>query len=155
MKDQKKQIELMSYPDGGKKLIPADMLSELIRLGWVRESYEAHEFNLCDEEEIDKIISDSNADTKPQYTSEKWKHEIQMFPDGSHDCLADENGDFIADFGLIGDKETLSRAKLAAAAPDMLEALKVLRVEAYKGERTDLLEIIDPVIAKAEGRGNE
>lgn len=53
------------------------------------------------------------------------------------------------------DAEAEANARLIAAAPDMLEALKVLRVEAYKGERTDLLEIIDPVIAKAEGRGNE
>ena len=41
--------------------------------------------------------------------------------------------------------------RLIAAAPKMYEALKEVQREALKSERTDLLEIITPAIAKAEG----
>lgn len=59
------------------------------------------------------------------HTPEEWKTEHQQYEDGSHICVADQNGDWVADCGKSGDKDAERHAKLIAAAPDLLKALKL------------------------------
>jgi len=54
-----------------------------------------------------------------------WKKEYQQYPNGTHCCVALENGDWIADCGLEGDNEAEANAHLIAAAPEMYEALSL------------------------------
>jgi len=41
-----------------------------------------------------------------------YKVEYQQYPDGTHICIAKENGDWVADCGLEGNKECEDNARL-------------------------------------------
>jgi hypothetical protein len=91
-----------------------------------------------------------------------WQTEYQQYPDGAHICVADSNGDWIADCGNKGNKESEANARLIASAPELLETLKEVKqlLAGYLGESetamsTDYkaLERAEQIIAKAEGRG--
>lgn len=47
-----------------------------------------------------------------------FKLEIQQYPDGPHNCIADANGDWVADFGPVSE----SKADLANIAVDAINA---------------------------------
>lgn len=59
-------------------------------------------------------------------TKGKWIREYQQYEDGSHECLADENGDWIADFGHEGTLEANSNSMLCKEAKEMAKALQAL-----------------------------
>jgi hypothetical protein len=66
--------------------------------------------------------------SKFKHTPGPWKVEIQQYPEGSHICVADNAGDWVADCGKMStlpsnNKEATANAKLISAAPDLLEAL--------------------------------
>lgn len=51
----------------------------------------------------------------------KYKVEYQLYPDGTHVCVADRKGDFVADCGLVGDKEAEDMAATIVGALNGLD----------------------------------
>jgi predicted nuclease with TOPRIM domain len=62
---------------------------------------------------------------KTQHTP-AFKVEYQQYEDGSHVCLATESGDWVADFGKEGNKESEKNAKLFADLLRERDELKTL-----------------------------
>lgn len=92
---------------------------------------------------------------KTEHTLGPWKTEFQQYEDGSHLCIADKEGNWIADIG----KEEFalkSNAKLIAAAPELLRALLYVRgvlANAPKGQYDGItLKTMNKAIKSATGK---
>ena len=93
--------------------------------------------------------------TAPKHTKGPWKcakgrsaHPVSMVWSDSGAICGPYYGTNVTE------EEAQANARLIAAAPEMLEALKIFRGLAYHGEHAGLnhLAFTDSVIAKAEGR---
>ena len=83
--------------------------------------------------------------TKQQYTPGPW----QFMLDGFY--INNSTGECIAEIYGWGDLRD-ANANLIAAAPDLLEALKKVADHFRESGFEKTLNLIDPIIAKAEGR---
>lgn len=85
---------------------------------------------------------------KAEHTPGKWKVEGSDNPDGSNLIVLDEDGRVIADMcdscGVEDCEEAEANARLIAAAPDLLEALRDLHDACAHWEDQD-----DPVLVRA------
>ena len=96
----------------------------------------------------------------------KYKIEYQQYPDGSHVCIAYENGDWFCDCGLESDtaevnaalllmrlnagEEAIANARLIAAAPEMLRVIQDALTSIDSGESIIACDL-EAVIIKATG----
>jgi hypothetical protein len=93
---------------------------------------------------------------KVSYTAGPWQSSTAGSSEGIHRVIRDESGIRIADVGFFHHEqsEELANAKLIAAAPDLLEALKRIAAMDVTHSQAAILarnEAVD-AIAKAEGR---
>lgn len=118
--------------------------------------------HLSHEEQTEKLAWDGTVST-PQHTPGPWKQEYQTYEDGAHTCVANQDGDWIADCGKESNPESEANARLIAAAPELLEALKEaqkllhplvmkMKIKDHFHEHNVLANVIVKAIEKAEGR---
>lgn len=94
---------------------------------------------------------------KPKHTPGPWEAKID--PELEQFFIRASNGDKVAHAAIFkgrpierrSDLEIESNARLIAAAPELLEALKAVQVAQRKGTYADAFALVDAAVKKAEG----